>query len=111
MSFSTTVQPATKAVAEKPVNDGATASLMGVLMLSVYAANKSTKAFRKMKRRYLWTAFKLKAKSMFSKKAVSDRTLLYILIGVVALVLVFYYPLIALLLAVTALILILTHTI
>jgi len=46
-----------------------------------------------------------------SKKRVEDRVLLYILLGVVALVLVFYYPLAALILAVIALILILTGTI
>lgn len=66
---------------------------------------------RKMKRRFMWTAFKLKMKSLFSKKRISDRVLIYILLGVIALVLVFYYPLIALLVAVIALILILAGVI
>ena len=64
-----------------------------------------------MKRRFMWTAFKLKMKSLFSKKRISDRVLIYILLGVIALVLVFYYPLIALLVAVIALILILAGVI
>jgi hypothetical protein len=111
MSFSTTVQPVSKPVTEKPQDNGTMASLMGAVMLSVYAANKSTKAFRKMKRRFLWTSFKLKAKSLFSKKAVSDQTLIYILLGVIFLVLIFYAWPFALLLAAVALILILTHVI
>ena len=64
-----------------------------------------------MKRRLLWNALKLKFKSMFSKEAISDRVLIYILLGIVALVLVFYYPLIALIVALVLLILILTHSI
>src|SRR5436309_927371 len=114
MSFTTTtIQPVSKPesqpLAEKTPS---AAALLSMLVLSVYAAQKGSKSFRKMKRRFMWTALKLKAKSMFTKKrAVNDRTLIYILIGIVALVLVFYYPLLALLLAVIALILILTGTI
>jgi hypothetical protein len=66
---------------------------------------------RKMKRRLLWSALKMKVKSFFSGKEVNDRVLIYILLGIVALVLVFYYPLIALIVALVALILILTHSI
>lgn len=112
MAFaSTTLQPVSTPVTPKPSGDVTAASLLGMLLLSVYAAQKSKKAMRKMKRKFLWTALKLKLKSLFSHKRVSDRVLIYILLGVVALVLVFYYPLIALLVAVIALILILTHTI
>jgi hypothetical protein len=112
MAFSsTTIQPVSQPTHDHSTNVGAAASLLSMLMLSLYAAQKSKKSLRKMKRRFLWTAFKLKAKSMLSGKAVSDRVLIYILLGVVALVLVFYYPLIALLVAVIALILILTHVI
>lgn len=112
MAFSTlTVQPASKPIAEKHGNDPSSA-LLSMLMLSVYAAQKSKKAIRKLQRRFMWTALKLKVKSLFSKKyTTNDHLLIYILLGVVALVLVFYYPLIALLVAVIALILILTHTI
>jgi hypothetical protein len=112
MAFSTTaIQPVNPPVTEKPANTDILSSLLGALMLSVYAAHKSKKAMRKMKRRLLWSALKLKAKSLFSKKAVSDRVLIYILLGIVALVLVFYYPLIALIVALIALILILAHVI
>lgn len=107
-----TIQPVSKPASDNAVgNNAAAASLLSMLLLSVYAVQKSKKTMRKMKRRFLWTAFKLKMKSLFSKKRVSDRVLLYILLGIIALVLVFYYPLIALLVAVVALILILAGVI
>jgi hypothetical protein len=112
MAFSTTaIQPVTPPVHEKPANNDVLSSLLGALMLSVYAAQKSKKAMRKMKRHMIWSALKLKAKSLFSRKAVSDRVLIYILLGIIALVLVFYYPLVALVVALIALILILAHVI
>jgi hypothetical protein len=112
MAFTTTtIHTVSTPVAEQPVDHTGAASLLSMLVLSVYAAQKSNKNFRKLKRRFLWTAFKLKLKSLFSRKASNDNILIYILLGVVALVLVFYYPLIALLVAVIALILILTGTI
>lgn len=112
MAFSTiTVHPASKPVTEKPANNDPSSALVTMALLSMYAAHKSKKALRSMKRRLLWSALKLKFKSMFSKKAISDRVLIYILLGIVALVLVFYYPLIALIVALVLLILILTHSI
>ncbi len=113
MAFSSSaVQPVNTPVPEKPANNDLLTPLLGMLMLSVYAAHKSKKAMRKMKRRFLWTALKLKAKSMFSKEAaVSDKVIIYILIGIIALILVFYYPLVALLVALVALLLILAHVI
>lgn len=112
MAFSTTaVQPVKPPVAEKPANGDVLSSLLGALMLSVYAAHKSKKALHKMRRQLIWSALKLKMKSLFSKRAVSDRTLLYILLGIIALVLVFYYPIIALIVALVLLILILTDRI
>jgi len=112
MAFSTTaVHPATQPVTEKPANNDALSSLLGALMLSVYAAQKSKKAMRKMRRNMVWSALKLKMKSLFSKKAVSNQTLIYILIGIVALILVFYAPILALVIALVALILILAGVI
>lgn len=112
MAFSTTaVHPATQPVTEKPANNDALSSLLGALMLSVYAAQKSKKAMRKMRRQLVWSAFKMKMKSLFSKKAVSNNTLIYILIGIVALILVFYAPILALVIALVALILILAGVI
>src|SRR5690348_1050413 len=104
MSLSTaSLQPAPEPVALPSVDHAGSASLLGMLVLSVYAAQKSNKQFRKLKRRFLWTAFKLKIKSLFSRKAdiSNERLIIYILLGIVALVLIFYYPLLALLLAVT----------
>jgi hypothetical protein len=112
MAFSTTItQPVSQPVSEKPANNDVLSSLMGALMLSVYAAHKSKKAMRKMRRNLVWSAFKLKMKSLFSKKAVSNQTLIYILIGIVALILVFYAPILALVIALVALILILAGVI
>lgn len=112
MALSTlTTQPVQTPASTKPSGNDLSAALMSMLVLSVYAAKKSRKAMRKLQRKFMWTAFKLKVKSLFSNKRVTDRVLLYILIGVVALVLVFYYPVIALIVAAIALILILTHTI
>jgi len=112
MAFSTTaVQPVNQPVSEKPANSDVLSSLLGALMLSVYAAHKSKKAMRKMRRRLIWSALKMKFKSLFSKKAISNQTLIYILIGVVALILVFYAPILALVIALVALILILAGVI
>lgn len=113
MAFSsTTIQPVQAPVSNEPVDGGTAASLLSMLVLSIYAAQKSRKSFRKLKRKFLWTAFKLKLKSMFSKKkAVTDRVLIYILLGIIALVLVFYYPIAALIVAAVALILILAGVI
>jgi hypothetical protein len=109
MAFSTTaIQPTSAPVNEKPVDNGAGTAMLAAMLLSLYTAQKSKKAFRKMKRKFLWTAFKLKLKSLFSRKAATnDRLLIYILIGIVALVLVFYYPIAALIVALVALLLIL----
>jgi len=113
MAFSTTiVHPQTQPVTEKPANNDALSSLLGALMLSVYAAQKSKKAMRRMRRELIWTAVKMKFKSMFSKKEqISNQTLIYILIGVIALILVFVEPILALVLALVALILILAGVI
>jgi hypothetical protein len=111
---STTVQSVVKPTNEQPAdnnNNAAAASLLGMLVLSVYAAQKSKKNFRKLKRKFLWTAFKLKVKSLFSKRATDRQLLLYILLGILALVLVFYYPIAALIVAIVGLILYLTGTI
>ena|SRR5579875_3215593 len=113
MALASTIQPVSKPVHEKPVMDATSASLLGMLILSAYAAQKSKKSFRKLKRQFLWTAFKLKAKSLFSKRAraINDRVIIYILVGLLALVLLFYYPIVALIVAITALILILAGVI
>lgn len=90
MAFSSTIQPVqAPPPASQNTDVAAAASMLSMLVLSVYAAQKSKKAMRKMKRKFAWTAFKLKMKSMFGgrKKAASDRTLLYILIGVLLLAL------------------------
>ena len=114
MAFlSNSTQPVAKPTSEKPIdNTAAEASLLSMLVLSVYAARKSKKSFRRLKRKLVWSALKLKMKSLFSRKRASDRQLiLYILLGILVLVLVFYYPIVALIVAIIGLILYLTGTI
>jgi hypothetical protein len=110
MAFLTsTTQTTNQPAPAESVDNSTVASLLSMVVLSVYAAKKSTKNFRRLKRQFLWTAFKLKAKSLFKRNTeVSDKTLIYILLGVFALVLVIVAPLFALVLAAVVLILILT---
>ena len=116
MAFSTTIQHVEKPVtpvSKTPNNDLADA-LFGMVMLSVYGAQMSKKTLRKMKRQFFWTSLKLKFKSFFQpkeKRQVSDRTLIYILLGVALIALIVLAPVAALILAILALILILAGVI
>ena len=113
MALTTTTTPVSNPVQEQPNNNPvAEASLLSILVLSVYAANKSKKELRKLKRKFLWTSLKLKFKSLFSGKKATDRQILiYIIIGVLALALIIVSPIAALIVAMLGLILILTGTI
>lgn len=92
--------------------NGAVASVLSAIVLSVYAGHKSRKQLRKLRRKMTWLLLKQKISSLFSTSAISDRQLvIYILIGVIALILLFTYPIAALVLALVALILLLTGTI
>lgn len=74
-------------------------SLLATLMLTMYAAQKSKKQMRKLKRKAAFTLLKLKMQSalapvtsLFSKKApqsISNRTLLYILLALAIIILLF----------------------
>jgi hypothetical protein len=113
MAFSTTIQQVEKPVSPNtttPSNDIGDA-LFSMVILSVYGAQMSKKTLRKMKRQFFWQSAKLKAKSLFSKNAVSDRTLIYILLGVALIALIVLAPVAALVLAVLALVLILAGVI
>ncbi|HVF81813.1 MAG TPA: hypothetical protein VM884_07760 [Flavisolibacter sp.] len=112
MAFSTT----TIQRAEKPTTTTPSSNLpdavLSMLILSMYGAQMSKKALRKLKRQFFWTSLKLKVKSIFKPKAsVSDRTLIYILLGVALIALIVLAPVAALVLAVLALILILAGVI
>jgi fatty acid desaturase len=111
MAFSTTIQQIEKPVSTTPSNELPDA-LLSMLILSVYGAQMSKKTLRKLKRKFFWTSLKLKAKSIFNPKpAVSDRTLIYILLGVALIALIVLAPIAALVLAVLALVLILAGVI
>jgi len=100
MAFSTTVatnvEPAQPSFIES--NSGA-ASILAALMLTMYAAQKSKKQMRKLKRKAVVALMKYRLqmafnnfKSLFSKDAaanISNRTLLYILLGLAILILLF----------------------
>ena len=107
MAFSTSMtQPVTNtAPVTKTDNATIAASLLSMLLLGAYAAKQSKKSLRKMKRRLMWNAFKLKLKSLFSKKATSDRTLLLILLAVICLALILIEPVIGLIVLLLILIL------
>ena len=116
MAFSTTVQPLEKPIepVSKTPNDDLGGVLFSMVLLSVYGAQMSKKSLRKLKRQFFWTSLKLKFNSFFQPKAkreVSDRTLIYILLGVALIALIFLAPVAALVLAILALILILAGVI
>jgi hypothetical protein len=111
MAFSSTIQQIEKPAATTP-NSELPDALLSMVLLSVYGAHMSKKSLRKLKRKFFWTSVKLKVKSIFSPKAsVSNRTLIYILLGVALIALIVLAPVAALVLAVLALILILAGVI
>ena len=112
MALNTTIiKPVESVPNAKPNHATDVSGLLSMLMLSVYAAGKSKKGLRKLKRQFAWNALKLKMKSLFDRSAVSDRTLIYILLGVALLALLFIEPIAALVVVLVALILILAGVI
>ena len=116
MAFATTLKPVNEVQhTENTIsnnNNNTVASLLSAVVLSIYAGQKSRKQLRKIRRKMTWLLIKQKLKSLFSAPDISDRQLIiYILIGVIALILLFTYPIAALVLAIVALILLLTGTI
>lgn len=98
--------------AEQPSANHPVASLLSAILLTVYAGQKSRKQLRKLKRQATWLLLKQKVNSMFSRSAATERQIIiYVLLGILALVLVFYYPVAALVLAIVGLVLFLTGTI
>ncbi|MBD0332083.1 MAG: hypothetical protein ICV66_05450 [Chitinophagaceae bacterium] len=100
---STTVQPVTKAPVSHAVGSDAAASILAALMLAMYAGAKSRKQLRKLKYKLAWllcverfSLLKSKVASLFSKRPgdgqISTKTLLIILIAVLALILLFLLP-------------------
>lgn len=115
MAFSATTVTSPVVPAHQPASVGSDMmpSILSVLILSLYAAKKGSKSFRKMKRHLAWNIMKYKAKTLFSKRAegISNRTLMYILLGVLFLILLALSPIAALAVAVVVLILLLTGVI
>jgi len=82
------------------VTDTHSGSLLTALVLSVYAAQKSTKQMRRLKRKAAFMLLKLKMKASFEKLfsdkkeigGISTTTLLYILLGLLVLILLLTLP-------------------
>jgi hypothetical protein len=119
MALSSTTMQQPSAPAKQPVSYGGegAASILAALMLTVFAAQKSKKQLRKLKRQAIAQLFKYKVNtafsrvtSLFSKKApasIDNRTLLYILLGVAVLILIFIAPIAAIILLLLGILLIL----
>ncbi|MDQ3552447.1 MAG: hypothetical protein M3413_13080 [Bacteroidota bacterium] len=98
---STTTQTIHAKPEAKPVVDAGAASVLAALVLSVYAAQKSKKQIRQLRRKAIAALFQYKFRTMvarfvsiFSKNAalnLSNRTLLLILLGLAFLILLFVY--------------------
>ena len=116
---STTIKPVEKTQEPSdslPLDN--TAPVLAALVLSVYAAQKSRKQLNKLKRQALVALFKHRMQhsfsrvtSLFSKKAapqsISNRTLLYILLGLAVLILLFVEPIAAIVLLLLGILLVL----
>lgn len=98
---STTTQTINAKPEAKPIVDAGSASVLAALVLSVYAAQKSKKQIRQLRRKAVAALFQYKIRTMvanfvsiFSKNAaanISNRTLLLILLGLAFLILLFVY--------------------
>jgi hypothetical protein len=110
-------QPAVPAKQPTTIGGEGAASILAALMLTVFAAQKSKKQLRKLKRQAVAQLLKYKVNaalsnflSIFTKKApapISTRTLLYILLGIAVHVLVFIAPVAAIILLLLGILLIL----
>lgn len=118
LSSTTIQQPVAKTQEPSSIATEHAASVLTALVLTVYAAQKSKKQLRKLKRQAIVALFKHRInasvsrfKSLFSKKAapqsVSNRTLLYILLGLAVLILLFVEPIAAIVLLLLAILLVL----
>lgn len=113
MAFSTTIKQVEKStipVSHQPSNNISDV-MLSMILLSMYGAQMSKKTVRKLKRKFFFTSLKLKLKSFFSPKSVSDRTLIYIILGAALVALLIIDPILVLALAVVVLVLILAGVI
>jgi hypothetical protein len=107
MAFSTTIQPVEKVIkvpANQPSNNISDA-VLSMMLLTMYGAQMSKKTVRRLKRKFFFTSLKLKVKSLFKPQQVSDRTLIYIILGAALVALLIIEPVLVLALAAVVLIL------
>ncbi|HEY0752301.1 MAG TPA: hypothetical protein VGD26_14175 [Chitinophagaceae bacterium] len=98
LSSTTIQQPIEKTESNTTIDNTGAASVLAAIALTVYAAQKSRKQLRRLKRKALLTLFRYKLQATLSRmfkpfsKAepqISNRTLLYILLGIAVLILLF----------------------
>ena len=82
-----------------------------MLVLTIYAGQKSKKKLRKIRRQMAWLMMKEKMRAFFKPALSTRKILIYILIAVILIALLSVSPLAALILAVLALILLLSGSI
>ena len=95
MAFATTVQPVQKPEATTPghnISDG----LLATVMMMAYAGYASKKNLRKLKRKLAWEGLKMKFKNFFQPRTASDRTLLLVILLILAVAIVLINPIAAL---------------
>jgi hypothetical protein len=95
MAFSTSVQPVQKPETTTPGNN-ITDGLLTALLFAAYTGYMSKKAMRKLKRKLAWTALKMKVQNLFQPRTASDRTLLLVILLIVAVAIVLINPIAAL---------------
>lgn len=98
LSSTTIQQPVENTDSNITIDNTGAATMLAALAIGIYAAQKSKKQLRKLKRKALFNFFKYRLQASlsrlfkpFSKTApqISNRTLLYILLGIAVLILLF----------------------
>ena len=96
LSSTTIQQPLETIPSGTTVDNTGAASMLTALVIGIYAAQKSKRELRKLKRKALFTFFKYRLQASLSRQfkpkaapQISNRTLLYILLGIAVLILLF----------------------
>ncbi|RYY97422.1 MAG: hypothetical protein EOO11_10935 [Chitinophagaceae bacterium] len=108
----TTVQPQAETSIPVPSQpDNHNAPLLAAVMMSVFAAQLSRRQLRRLKRRALWELAKAKFNALLGRRdtGISNRTLIYILLGVAVVILCFIAPVAAIILLLIGILLLLLN--
>ncbi|GAA4329418.1 hypothetical protein [Flaviaesturariibacter amylovorans] len=108
----TTVQPQAETPVPVPTQpDNHSAPLLAAVMMSVFAAQLSRRQLRRLKRRAMWGLVKARFSALFGRRdsGISNRTLIYILLGVAVVILCFVAPVAAIVLLLLGILLLLLN--